>query len=244
MNSLINSCSLIRSSRPSFYVHVFTRVQVVWVGQIRQSKKFISSPNRKREVPIYLLEDVKYVGEKGKVIWVNPGLARVNLYPKKKAIPARIFDPYLRGPLHRRLLYNKIGAQAEQINLSPDERKERSVRFVQDMLEKQALRIFPGEEDFVLFPEDVSVSFRAVFRMHIPRESIGELLEEGKSWPVRGLGAFSFKVAINPGVETIGRISVEDPAVAEEEREKGLERKREREREMAVKKRRSRRAKH
>ena len=210
MNSLIR---YITPLSPSFYVQVFTRVQVACVGQIRESKKFIQHPNRDRRIPVYLLTDVEEIGLKGEIVWVHPGTARRRLLPDKLGLPARIYDPYLRGQRYMVLQANKLGAQVDSIQTT-EVKLAKAVQMVKNILVDELLTYTPDVINFKLFPEDISLRYREEKELNIPRECIGRIEEEGKAWPLTDVGIYTFKVQINPGEVQEARVEVTHPVIA------------------------------
>ena len=212
MNSLISCFSLLKPLPASFYVQVFSRVQAARVGRIRESKKFIQHPNRDRRLPVYMLETVEEHGLKGEIVWVNPTIVRQVLLPEKLAIPARIYDPYLRGQRHMVLEANRLGALGDSLQ-TPEIRLAKAILLVRKVLESGALCYTPDSNKFVIFPEDVSVCYREELELNIPRECIGCLEEEGISWPITRVGEYSYNVRIDPEVTQLSKLTVLEPVV-------------------------------
>ena len=202
----------IKHLSPSFYVQVFTRVQVACVGQIRESKKFIQHPNRDRRVPVYLLTDVDEIGLKGEIVWVRPGIARRRLLPDKLGISARIYDPYLRGTRYMVLQANKHGAMGDSMQ-TPEVKLAKAVQMVKNILMNEVLTYTPDVINFTIFPEDISFRYREEKELNIPRECIGHIEDEGKAWPLTEIGVYNFKVQINPGEVQDARVEVTHPVI-------------------------------
>ncbi|KAI6662044.1 hypothetical protein LOD99_9631 [Oopsacas minuta] len=209
----MNLVSLTKPLSSYFYVQVFSRIQVAWVGQIRESKKFIQHPNRDRRLPIYMLTDVEAVGLKGEIVWVLPGTARNHLIPNKQAIPARIYDPYLRGQRYMILQANKLGTLGDSIQ-TPEIKLAKAVQIVKKILEENVLTYIPDVINFTIYPEDISLRYREEIDLNIPRECIGSIEEEEEvRWPLTEVGVYHFKVQINPGVFQDAKLEVRDPII-------------------------------
>lgn len=209
MSSLIR---YVKPLSPSFYVQVFTRVQVACVGQIRESKKFIQHPNRDRRLPVYLLTDVEEIGLKGEIVWVRPGVARRQLLPDKLGIPARIYDPYLRGQRYMVLQANTLGALGDSIQTA-EVKLAKAVQMVKRVLVNEVLTYTPDVINFTIFPEDISFRYREEKELNIPRECIGHIEDEGKAWPLTEIGVYTFKVQINPGEVQDARVEITHPVI-------------------------------
>ena len=212
MNSLMRSFYILKPLSPSFYVQVFSRVQTARVGRIRESKKFIQYPNRDRRVPVYMLETLEDFGLKGEIVWVKPGNARNHLFPNKQAIPARIYDPYLRGQRYMVLEANRLGALGDSMQ-TPEVKLAKAILMVKKVLQNEVLNYTPDSNQFIIYPEDVSVRYREELELNIPRECIGCLEEEGVSWPITEVGEYSYKVQINPGVIRDSKLKVHEPVI-------------------------------
>ena len=211
MYYLANSVSLLKPVFPSFYVTALSRVHTARAGRIRESKKFIQHPNRDRRLPVYMLETIEEHGLKGEIVWVKPTVVRQELLPNKQAIPARIYDPYLRGPRHRILEANRLGALGDSMQ-TPEVKLAKAIIMVRKALE-DVLSYTPDSNEFLIFPEDISVRYREEFDLNIPRECIGCLEEEGMSWPITETGEYNYKVRIDPGVIHDSKLKVLEPVI-------------------------------